>query len=249
MVRGDERDPAPAVHLPAKFAEALPRAEEGGRRRGPERHEHLRPDQLDLPAEVGEAGLLLLGERRPVLRRPALHHVGDEDPLPGNLYRRKDGVQQVACRPDERASGRVLGLPGPFPDEHQPGGRVALARHRVGAPLAERALAAGCHDSRDRLQRVEGRPVVHQAPRGRLVHQAVTGDRGEVLEPPRDRNIRCRVPGARCRGGARCLVPRPGRQPVTRDSRLETAVGVRMGLRPVRVEVRVVAVFLRRVEM
>src|SRR5690606_18343154 len=103
VVRGDERDATPAVHLAATLPPALPRAKERGRRGGPERHEHLGPDQLDLPPQVREAGLLFLGQRGPVLRRPALHHVRDKDPLPGNLYRREDGVQQPARRTDERA--------------------------------------------------------------------------------------------------------------------------------------------------
>src|SRR5215218_8326302 len=85
MVSDDQRDAVVSVHRAPQLADRLLCVEQrlGGER--PEGHDHLRPNQLELPDQVGAARLHLVGLRVAVVRRAVLQDVGDEDVLPRQL--------------------------------------------------------------------------------------------------------------------------------------------------------------------
>ena len=85
------------------------------------------PQERDLPVEVRQARRHLVGQRLPVLRRPALHHVGDVDRLARRLDRLEDLVEQLPLLANERPPAQVLLLARPLTHAEQPRGRVALA--------------------------------------------------------------------------------------------------------------------------
>ena len=77
-----------------------PRPEEPLRRRQAQRHDHRRVEQLELTAQPAAAPRHLGGARRPVARRPALHHVEDGALRPGR------GRPRRGARPAGHPSGR-----------------------------------------------------------------------------------------------------------------------------------------------
>src|SRR5690348_11792768 len=79
VVRGDHRDPGVAVHLAAELAERLLRLHQRGDGGAAGGEDHLRLEDRQLTVEIRETRLQFVWERLPVLRRPALHGVEDED--------------------------------------------------------------------------------------------------------------------------------------------------------------------------
>ena len=108
---------APAAHL----AQHRPRAEEPLRRRQPQRHDDRRVEQLELAAQPAAAARHLGRLRRPVARRPALHHVEDGALRAVEARLGQQLVEQRTGPPDERPARLVLGGAGRLADQHQPG--------------------------------------------------------------------------------------------------------------------------------
>jgi small subunit ribosomal protein S1 len=105
--------------------------------------DHLGLDRIDLPLQEGLARVDLVGSGVAVLRRPALHHVGDVHL--GSLqteHVHQHLVEHLPGRPHEGLPGAVLLLPGPLPDDHEVGLGVSDAVDDVATPLAEPAAGA-----------------------------------------------------------------------------------------------------------
>ena len=144
--------------LLAQLAQALPHAQHRLGRRAAQREDHLRPDQLDLAVEIRKAGRDLVGQRLPVLRRTALHDVGDVDRSPRELRSPRGSLSSsspacptngrpvassVAPGPSPTSTSRASGLPSP-----------GTALVRVGA---ERAAVGGTDPLRHRVDASAGR--------------------------------------------------------------------------------------------
>src|SRR4051812_47654711 len=108
MVGDHERNAAEAMDFPAQVAEALLDAEERLGRRAAERHYHLRLDEGDLTIQVRNARRDLVGQRLPVLRRPALYDVGDVYIFAPESDSLEDAVEQVARLAHEWPPGLIL---------------------------------------------------------------------------------------------------------------------------------------------
>src|SRR6185503_1733437 len=87
VIRDDHRNPAEPVHQISHCAQRLLGVEHRLCRGPTHRENHRRLDQLDLPEQIGHARGDFIVLREPVLRRPALDHVTNEDPFPGEIYR------------------------------------------------------------------------------------------------------------------------------------------------------------------
>src|ERR1019366_8326527 len=113
----------------------------------------------NLRFEVGAAGFDLVRGRIPVLRRGALHHVGDVAPRPVDPdLLENQPVQELARTPDERLAGEILvaarsltheeqrgsGIPYPEDDLGPRAGQCAPGtRARRGAQLLPGRASAG----------------------------------------------------------------------------------------------------------
>ena len=102
-------------------------------------------DELDLPPQIGLAGLDLLRARVAVVGRPALEHVGDVDLLAGEADGRQQLLKQLAGLAYEGLALLVLVVAGRFADEHEVGAGVAVAEHGPGARLVQHAARAALH--------------------------------------------------------------------------------------------------------
>ncbi len=81
VIRDDQRHAVVAVNLASQLADRELRLQQRLRRERPEREDHLRADQLDLPNEVRTARLNFFRQRIAVSRRTMLEDVADEDVL------------------------------------------------------------------------------------------------------------------------------------------------------------------------
>ena len=131
----------------------------------------LRPHRLDLPVEEGPAGGGLVGQRRAVLGRPALHDVADVDARCAGCRgpSRSCCVSSSPARPTNGQPAPVLLRARAFADEHQLrsglpspntiGCGPAQSRQRVQSPSASRTAVEGRRARRTatRLARRAGR--------------------------------------------------------------------------------------------
>jgi len=100
-----------------------------------ERADHLWLDELDLPVQVGPAGVELVRLRVTVARRSALEGVADKHVLPRQPDLPQELVEQLAGAAYERQALEVLVMAGRLADEHQVGVRVAVSEDHIGTPL------------------------------------------------------------------------------------------------------------------
>ena len=95
-------------------------------RRGPEQQHRVRPHQLHLAAQVGDAGRDLVGVRHAVAGGAALDDVRDQQvPLRVEADRAEQFVEHAPRAADKGPSREVLLLAGSLADGHDPRGRVA----------------------------------------------------------------------------------------------------------------------------
>src|SRR5690606_37581068 len=85
------------------------------------------------------AGFQLVAPRRAILRRTALDAVGYEQPFTRQALIRKQLVEIMACRTDERAAARILFATRTFAQQHDLRARRAFAGHRVSAAFMKPA--------------------------------------------------------------------------------------------------------------
>jgi hypothetical protein len=121
-------------------------------RRGPEQHDHLGADELDLLLEPGQAGADLasagfLVHTQLALRDPfeMLHDVRDVRVAsldPGVLHR---PIEHPTGRADERMAVQVLFIARLLADEHDARLGRSLTEHRLGRVLVERAATTRLH--------------------------------------------------------------------------------------------------------
>ena len=116
------------------------------RRRAPERHDHLRPDDLDLPLEVRRARRDLVRRRLAIVRRAALHDVRDEHLLALQAHRR-DPLVRAAPPRGRRTAGpcRSSFSPGPSPMKKIFASGSPSPKTVLRARLAQPALRAAAH--------------------------------------------------------------------------------------------------------
>src|SRR6185312_9798223 len=95
MVRHDQRNTVVRVHLAAELSQAFPDTEQRFAGGAPHREDHLRPEQLELAVEIGNAGRDLIRQRLSILGRTALDDVGDVHRTPRNINSLENRVQQM----------------------------------------------------------------------------------------------------------------------------------------------------------
>ena len=121
----------------------------------PQRAQHTRLDEVDLPPQVVLAGLDLGRVRVAVAGRTALEHVGDEHVRAGQADLPQQLLQQLAGRAHERQALLVLVRARRLADEHQVGVGVARPEdHRRARRGQLRALLAPAGLLVDGLQRL-----------------------------------------------------------------------------------------------
>ena len=131
------------------------------------REDHLRPQQLELAVEIGDAGRDLIGQRLSVLGRTALDDVGDVHRIRGtSIASRIVSSSWPACPTNGRPVASSV-APGPSPTSTSLALRIALAGHRVGAAGAELAAVGGADPLGHRIERRERAQVVPQQHRRR----------------------------------------------------------------------------------
>src|SRR6185295_4365130 len=139
--------------------------------------------------EIWNAGGDFIRQWFPILRRPALHDVGDVHRFSGNFNSLENAVEQLPRLADEGTAGRVLPGTWSFPYQDQSGLGIALARDRVDATGTERAAIGSADPLRYLFQRGQIPEVVAQESRfGRLHHQARTRDWRRSFLPLRVRH-------------------------------------------------------------
>ena len=104
----------------------------------PERHDHLRLQDLEMTPEPDIAGPDLLGQRVAVLRRTMPHDVRDEHLAPVETDVRQELVQQLPGRPDEGTSLEILVVARGFAEEEDPRLCAPLPGHGLPRAAVER---------------------------------------------------------------------------------------------------------------
>ena len=199
-----QRAPSQACGPASRTGEHRARAEEPLGRRETQRHDRRRVEELELSPQPSAAPRHLGRPRRPVARRPALHHVEHGGPAAVQSRRREQLVEQRARAADERPAGLVLRGAGSLADDrdqrppcdrhvaHDDVCRVAASSGQARHPRADAArsvqsaaaAAAAATSSGGASSRGE-RDVVTSAPYGGLEHVSDTAGLG-ALPPVRD---------------------------------------------------------------
>ena len=109
----------------------------------PQTHQDFRLHQLHLPPQIAAARLLLGVQRVPVLRRAALHHVGDVDLGAVQMDDLQHIVQQLPGPAYKGNTLLVLVLAGAFADEHDLRRLAAVPKHHMGPGVRQCAAPAG----------------------------------------------------------------------------------------------------------
>ena len=98
--------------------------------------------QCCLPPQIADAGVLFYIQRVPVLRRAALHHVGDVDLGAVQMDDLQHIVQQLPGPAYKGNTLLVLVLAGAFADEHDLRRLAAVPKHHMGPGVRQRAAPA-----------------------------------------------------------------------------------------------------------
>ena len=108
-------------------------------REAAEGRDNSRPDEFELPVEVGLAGGRLLGQRVAVARRPALEHRRQVDVVQPEADAAEQALEKIAGTPCERQSVAVLVEAGCLAHERELGLGVALAEDNLRSAGVQRA--------------------------------------------------------------------------------------------------------------
>jgi len=93
-----------------------------------ERHDQFRAHRFDLfPKVEVSAGRNFVWFGIAIAGRPALDDISDEDIGPNLADRLQHFIEKFAGRPDERMAGLIFFLTGPFADEEDVAGGIAVA--------------------------------------------------------------------------------------------------------------------------
>src|SRR5205085_5780207 len=103
--------------------------------------------------DLARAGLGVDAALAARLPLEVLHDVRDIDPPAIDPRIRERAIEKLACGADERATREVFLVARLLADEHQGGVAIALAEHRLGAPLPQRARATVRRRSAQRDER------------------------------------------------------------------------------------------------
>src|SRR5439155_13806006 len=139
---------------------------ERGHREAAQRDDQGRIEDLQLSLQEWPAGSDLVRQRIAIVRRPALHDVGDEDLVTRPLDRREQLDELVAGPSHERPPQAVFVEPRSLADEHDLGGGVALAGNRVGSGFVQPTSLADADLPGDDLERRLALGVRHAPPAG-----------------------------------------------------------------------------------
>ena len=108
-----------------------------------EQHHHFGFYKLDLSLKIGNALRGLFSARVSVLRRPALHPVGNEHvAIRVETDGAHDFVEELTGTPHEGEALFVFVLARPFTDHHDVGGRIPAIDDDVRTPGVQRTLVA-----------------------------------------------------------------------------------------------------------
>ena len=99
--------------------------------------------QCCLPPQIADAGVLFDIQRVPVLRRAALHHVGDVDLGAVQMDDLQHIVQQLPGPAYKGNTLLVLMLAGAFADEHDLRRLAAVPKHHMGPGVRQRTAPTG----------------------------------------------------------------------------------------------------------
>jgi hypothetical protein len=100
--------------------------------------DQLRPDQFDLPLEIGQAGGRFLRRRRAVLRRPAFDRIGDIDiASTPQADGRQHVVEKFSRLADEGLAALVFLRARAFTDEKPVSVDITDTQYRLLARLAQ----------------------------------------------------------------------------------------------------------------
>ena len=99
--------------------------------------------QCCLPPQIADAGVLFDIQRVPILRRAALHHVGDVDLGAVQMDDLQHIVQQLPGPAYKGDALLVLVLAGAFTDEHDLRRLAAVPKHHMGPGVRQCAAPAG----------------------------------------------------------------------------------------------------------
>src|SRR5467141_752822 len=141
VIRRDERNASILERASAQGGHRGLRLQESLHRGEAQRADERGPHERELLLEVGQALLHLVRHGRPVLRRPALEHVADEDLLAPKLNGGDHLVEELTRASDEGDAFEIFVPPRRLSDEHELRPRAAVGEDRVRACLAQAALA------------------------------------------------------------------------------------------------------------
>ncbi len=186
VVHRDNQPPAFTLRLPVNTGDALTR-KPAGHRETSQRNNDLRVDRRDLPLKVGRTGGHLIRQGVSIARRPAFHHVGDENVLSLEAGLREEFVEELTGVADEGATLPVFVPARPFSNQHHPGLGMALSRDGVGPGPGQLALRADLDLGRDlfqfddRLRLARTLPIPHAIPQ--VAHHTRGGEYSETFHP------------------------------------------------------------------
>src|SRR5687768_993271 len=155
MIGDDQRHAMKAMHLASEFSDRQLRLQKSLRCEHPKSKDCFWPNEFNLTEQIWAAGGYFVGHRVAVARRAMLQHVADERVFALQVDCRENFGEQLTGGADERPARFILGRSRRFSDNHETGGRTALARHGVGGGRIERAARARPDRLSYRLQRVE----------------------------------------------------------------------------------------------
>src|SRR5688500_15018900 len=144
-----------AMHLASEFSDRQLRLQKSLRCEHAKSKDCFWSNELNLTEQIWAAGGYFVGHRFAVARRAMLQHVADERVFALQVDCRENFGEQLTGGADEWPARFILGRSRRFSDNHEIGGRTALARHGVGGGRIERAARARPDRLSYRLQRVE----------------------------------------------------------------------------------------------
>jgi hypothetical protein len=112
------------------------------RRNAPQANNHLRPDRINLPHEIGRARRDFIFFGSAILGRPAFHNIADVNVFALQTHRLDHLVQQFPSASNERQTLRVFIRARPFSDKHELRRRIPGAEDDLVPALVQPASSA-----------------------------------------------------------------------------------------------------------
>ncbi len=127
---------------PPQTPQRLIRSQQKPRSRLPKSHDHLWPNNLDLPQQIRPARINLRRCRRRVPRRTNLQNIRDIHRLTRQPHRTDHPLKKLTRPPNKRPPRPVLVSPGRLTNKHQPRLSISLTKYNIRVALNKRPLRA-----------------------------------------------------------------------------------------------------------